>query len=75
MHLPAGFLARLGQCLEEILPVHIVQVDVLAAVATAHYMIHGTKVLDAQLAGHCRDPGSCGGAYQEKDRGRGLTLV
>ena len=35
MHLPIGLLARLGQSLEEILPVHIVQIKVLAPVPAA----------------------------------------
>lgn len=52
MHLPCSFLAGLGQCLEKILPVHIVQENVLALVATAHDVVHGTGVLDAQLAWH-----------------------
>jgi len=52
MHLPIGLLARLGQCLEEILPVHIVHIDVLAPIPTAHHMVDGSRKIDSQLARH-----------------------
>ena len=52
MHLPIGFLARLGQRLDEVLPVHVVQENLLPPVATAHHVIHGPRILDAQLARH-----------------------
>ena len=52
MHLPIGLLARLGQSLEEILPVHIVQIDVLAPVPAAHHMLDGTGKIDSDLPRH-----------------------
>ena len=47
MHLPGGFLARFGQRLDEILPIHVIQEDVLPPVAPAHEMIHRSRVLEA----------------------------
>jgi len=52
MHLPVRLLTRLGQRLEEILPVHIVQKDVLAPISTAHDMVRCPRILNAQLARH-----------------------
>ena len=49
---PAGLVASLRQRLEEILPIHIVQEDVLAPASPAHDMIHGPRVLDAHLPRH-----------------------
>lgn len=40
MHLPAGFLAGLGQRLEKILPIHVIQENVLAPISAAHDVIH-----------------------------------
>jgi len=37
VNLPAGFLARLGQGFDEILPVHIIEENVLATISTAHH--------------------------------------
>jgi len=54
MHLPARLLAGLGQGLDEIMPIHIIQKDLIPPVATAHEMIEGTWVLDAQPARHGR---------------------
>ncbi len=50
MHLPIRLLTRLGQSLDEIVPVNIVQVNALATVTSAHHVIHRARVLDAQLA-------------------------
>jgi hypothetical protein len=52
MHLPIGLLARLGQCLEEILPVHIVEINVLAPIPAAHHMVDGSSKIDSQLTRH-----------------------
>ena len=52
MHLPCGFLASLGEGLEQILPIYVVQTDFLPTVSPAHHVIHGPGVLDAQLARH-----------------------
>ena len=52
MHLPVGLLPRLRQRLNEIVPVSIVQEDAIAAIASAHYVIHHSGVLDTQLARH-----------------------
>ncbi|MCG3775204.1 MAG: hypothetical protein JW395_2033 [Nitrospira sp.] len=52
MHLPIGLLARLGQSLEEILPVNIVQINVLAPVPAAHHMVDGTGKIDSHLPRH-----------------------
>ncbi len=52
VHLPARFLARLAQRLQRIVPVHIIQKALLAAVAPAHDMIHGSGVYKPQLPWH-----------------------
>jgi hypothetical protein len=52
MHLPAGFLAGFGQGLEEIVPVNIIQEDILTPVSTTHDVVHRTRVFNAQLARH-----------------------
>jgi hypothetical protein len=54
MHLPIGFLARFGQRLDEIVPIHIVQKNVLAPVSPAHHMVHGTWIFNASFARHDR---------------------
>jgi hypothetical protein len=52
MHLPVRLLTSLRKSLEEILPVHVVQVDVLAPIAPAHYVADGAGIFDAQLSRH-----------------------
>ena len=52
MDLPAGLLARLGQGLQEIMAIHIIQEDVLLSVSPAHHMTDGTGILNARLAWH-----------------------
>jgi len=52
VNLPAGFLARLRQRFEKILPIHVVHENVLAPIAPIHEMVNGAGVLDAQLAWH-----------------------
>ena len=54
MHLPAGFLAGFGQGLEEIVPVNVIQEDILTPVSTTHDVVDRTWVFNAQLAGHGR---------------------
>src|SRR4029079_124993 len=58
--LPAGLLARFGQGLNEVMPVHVVQEDVVPLVATAHDVIHRSWILDSKLARHsgALDPSS-----------------
>jgi hypothetical protein len=50
--LPIGLLARPGQSLEEILPDHIVQINVLALIPAAHQMVDGSRKINSQLAHH-----------------------
>ena len=52
VNLPIGFLARFGQGLQEILPVHVIEKNILAPVAAAHDVIQGAGILDAPFAGH-----------------------
>ncbi len=52
VHLPAGLLACLGQRLDEIVPVHVIQEDPLPPVAPAHDMVCGAGILKAELARH-----------------------
>ena len=44
MHLPTGFLARFGQCLDEVLPIHVIDKNGLPPVSSAHDMIRGTGI-------------------------------
>jgi len=44
--------ARLGQRLQEILPVHVAQKDVLTPVTPAHDVVNRSRILDAQLPWH-----------------------
>ena len=48
VHLPTGFLTGLSQGFEEVLPVHIVQVNVFPAVPAAHDVVNGSGVLDSR---------------------------
>jgi hypothetical protein len=52
MCLETRSLAGLRQRLEEILPVHVVQVDVLLAVSAAHDVVDGPRIFDSQLTRH-----------------------
>ena len=52
MHLPVCLLTRLGQRLEEILPVHIIQKNVLPPVATAHDVVIGPRIFNTDFARH-----------------------
>jgi hypothetical protein len=52
MHLPVGLLTPFGQCLDKVVPIHIVEENVIALVATAHHVIHGTRVLDSRSTRH-----------------------
>jgi hypothetical protein len=45
-------LAGFGQGLEEVLAVNVVQEDVLTAVAAAHDLVHGARILNARLTRH-----------------------
>src|ERR1035437_8420646 len=50
--LKAGFLAGFRQGLEEILSIHIVQENVLAAISAAHDVVDGPLILDSHFARH-----------------------
>jgi hypothetical protein len=52
MDLKTCLLAGLRQGLEEILTIHIVVENVFAPIPTAHDVVHGSRILDAQLARH-----------------------
>src|SRR6266404_4106618 len=56
MDLEPGFLASFCQRLEEILPVHIVQIDVLLAVPAAHDVVNSPRILDSELSRHGQEP-------------------
>ena len=74
MHLPGGFLAGFSQGLEQVLAIDVVQVDSLAAVAPAHDVVDGTRVLDAQLAWHGgSEPGVRGKRKPKNEPCKGLT--
>ncbi len=52
MYLPAGFYAGLGQGFDEVVPVHVVEEDVIPLVATTHDMVNRAGILESQFAGH-----------------------
>jgi hypothetical protein len=47
LHLPLGFLAGFGQRLKEILPVHLIEKNILLPVTPAQDMIYGPRILDS----------------------------
>jgi hypothetical protein len=52
MYLPTSLLAGLGQGFEEVVPVNVIQKDVLTPVSATHDMVDGIWILNAQLARH-----------------------
>jgi hypothetical protein len=50
----AGFLAGFGQGLEEIVPVNVIQEDILTPVSPTHDGVDRTGVFNARLAGQGR---------------------
>ena len=52
MHLEAGFLTGFRQGLEIILPVYIIQADVLPPVAPAHDVVNSPTIFNSHLARH-----------------------
>lgn len=52
MNLPGGLTARLSQGFEEILPVDVVEEDVIALVPPAHHVIHRARVFYSKFAWH-----------------------
>ena len=67
MNLSCGFLTRLGQGFEKVLPIHVIQKDVFAAVATAHHMINGIGIFDSDLARHFRDKRSFPRSHESRN--------
>ena len=49
-HAPEVSIVRTDTC--TCMPVHVIQVNLLPPVATAHHVIHSPRILDAQLARH-----------------------
>jgi len=45
-------LAGLSQCLDEVLPIDIVQEDVLTPITPAQDVVDGTQLLDSHFARH-----------------------
>ena len=52
MDLPIGLLTCLRERLDEILPVHVIQIDRFPTVASAHHVVHGAGVFNAELSWH-----------------------
>jgi hypothetical protein len=52
MHLEIGIVASLGQRLEKVAPVPIIQVNVFLAASTAQDVVDGSSILDSDLARH-----------------------
>ena len=58
MRLPVGPLAGLSQGLYEVVPIHVIEENVVALIATAHDVIHRSGILNAKLARHGRFMGA-----------------
>jgi hypothetical protein len=56
MNLKAGFLTRLRQGFQEILTIHIVQENVLAAISAAHEVVDGPLILHSHFTRHNSEP-------------------
>jgi hypothetical protein len=54
VHLPSGLLTSSTQPLEEARSIQIIPKNLLAPIASAHRVINGSFVLNAQLARHCQ---------------------
>ena len=52
MHLPARFLAGLGQRLQEILPVNIIHENILAPVSPVYDVVNDVRILHSHRARH-----------------------
>src|SRR5437899_563783 len=52
VNLPVGFFASLGQGLEKILPIHIIVIDPLTTIATAHDVVDHPGILNSQRPRH-----------------------
>jgi hypothetical protein len=47
MHLPIGLLTRPGQRFEKILPIHVIVVNVLTPIPTAHHMMDRSRIINS----------------------------
>ena len=65
--LPGGFMAGLSEGFEEILAIHIIEENILAAVAAAHDVINRAWIFNAKLAGHGRSLQEVGSGGQGKN--------
>jgi hypothetical protein len=61
VNLKTSLLARFCQSLEEILPIHIIEEDLVPSVTTAHYVVNGTGILNSEFARH-------GGRFPKQQR-------
>jgi hypothetical protein len=50
--LPASLFARLAQCVDETLPIGVIQENVLAPVAKVHGVVNGARVPDSKPSSH-----------------------
>ena len=73
MHLEAGLLAGLRQGLEKILPVHVIQKNVLTPVAAAHHMVNGARILNSQFSRHGSHSTDAPPTSRENEPNYGLT--
>jgi len=64
LHLRVGLLAGFRQRLDEVLPVHVVQGNLLSAIPPAHKVILGPRILDAELARRSEMLKPCCNEYQ-----------
>jgi hypothetical protein len=73
VNLPTGLLAGLGQGFEEIVPVYIVQKNVLTPVSSAHDVIHRSRIFNPQGAWHGPSFGACAALSSYNEPRYGLT--
>jgi hypothetical protein len=55
MNLPLRPGAGLAQCPQKKFPIQVVLENGFAAVPAVHHMVHRPRILDSELARHCRN--------------------
>jgi hypothetical protein len=68
MDLPSGFDTRLGQSLEEALPIRVILENGLAPVAAIHDVVKRAWILNSEFASHTDGLPNCAEALKKKSR-------
>jgi len=54
VHLPPGFLAPLGQSFEKVLPINVINENVLPPIPSVHDVVNCARIFDSHRARHAR---------------------